>query len=200
MPLSKKKAAARRIAETRRGNTGITLSPFAELIANSHAAAVTTANDRRHLFYTGMRVLNTPMTDMAELDNRLQWVTSSSIATAGPSQNTNAATFRRFLVEYRRISAQGTPDYEETLIKHMLDEEATNERVHEFEWERIPHIGENATARRKELPRELRQLIWGFALDSSIASDLFIRGSRGSYIRGITKVPDMLRADKWFAK
>ena len=85
------------------------------------------------------------------------------------------------------------------MIKYLLDEEATDERVYAFEWERNPHSEEKATSRRKELPRELLQTIWGFALDSSIASDLFIRGSGRTYVRGITKVPDMLRTNKWFA-
>lgn len=36
-------------------------------------------------------------------------------------------------------------------MEHLLDEEATDERVHAFEQERIPHIEESAEVRCKEL-------------------------------------------------
>jgi hypothetical protein len=81
------------------------------------------------------------------------------------------------------------------LIEHLTETAANDDRIYTFEWERIPHISENAKAKREALPIELLQKIAGFVLDSDISKELFIRGScsQTSAVRGLTKVPDMLR-------
>ena len=77
------------------------------------------------------------------------------------------------------------------LARNLVETTATDERVYAFEWERITSIEENAKTLREGLPIELLQKISSFVLDMGIEN---------THVRSITKVPDILRTDKWFAE